>query len=142
MAGKLGAKHTWDNPPEWLQEGRDISHTSESNRKHYERSLKYYRQRLRATGSWTHHEKINALYKECARRRANGEDVVIDHKVPLISPIVCGLECHWNMEIITAYENAKKGNKFWDDCPHEVNGVPEQVELFEACEQFTLFREA
>ncbi len=130
MAGKLGRQHTWENPPEWLKEGRDISHTSESNRKHYLRSLKYYRHRLRATGSWTDHDKINAVYKECARRRKAGENVVVDHVVPLVSEIVCGLECHWNMEIITDLENAKKGNKYWPDCPNEINGVPEQPDFF------------
>ena len=79
MAGKLGRNHTRDNPPDWLAQDRDISHTSESNRKHYERSIRYYQKRLNATGPWTNHDKINAIYKECKRRRDKGENVQVDH---------------------------------------------------------------
>lgn len=139
MARKLKSYHK-KNPPKWLERGRDLSHTSEKNLSHYKRSLRYFYHKWLAIGPWTNDEEIDKVYAECARRRAAGEKVVVDHIVPLVSGIVCGLECHWNMAIVSEYENTKKSNRFWPDCPQEVNGVPEQAELLEDFEQFTLFR--
>lgn len=34
-----------------------------------------------------------------------------DHMIPLNNPIVCGLHVPWNMRVITAEENLRKGNK-------------------------------
>ena len=138
MSGKLGANATWENRPKWLRDDYCVDHTSFTNRKHYLRSRKYYIKRLRAIGSWTDHEKIKAIEKECKRRRAAGEDVVVDHIVPLVSDIVCGLECHWNLEIITDRENAIKGNKYWPDCPNEINGIPDQRDFFMEGQQHLL----
>ena len=104
--------------PQWLKENCDISHTSKSNRKHYERSIKYYRQFYKATPPWydeDHHKKILAIYKERNRKRKMGLDVVVDHIVPLISDEVCGLNVPWNYQIILRSENSKKSNKYWPD---------------------------
>ena len=115
--------------PRWLEEGRDISHTSESNRKHYLRSLKYYRQLYQATPSWydeSHHKAILSIYKERDRQRKFGKNVVVDHVIPICSDVVCGLNVPWNYQIITERENSQKSNKYWPDMPNE----QQQLDLF------------
>ena len=76
--------------PKWLEDGRDISHTSEKNKKNYLRSLKYYRQIYEATPKWYsefHHKEILRIYKECRRKRMHikfrrKESVRCDRTVP------------------------------------------------------------
>ena len=126
MKPKLLPHHTWENPPEWLKPNRDISHTSESNRKHYERSIKYYTKLLRATGPWTDHENIWAIYEEAEKRRKAGENVVVDHIVPITSDIVCGLQCSRNLQIITEKENTWKSNTYWPEGPMDC-GIKDQM---------------
>lgn len=41
----------------------------------------------------------------------------VDHIVPLKSELVCGLHCGFNLRVIPAEYNLKKGNRYWDDMP-------------------------
>lgn len=41
----------------------------------------------------------------------------VDHIIPLQSLLVCGLHCGFNLRVIPAEENIKKGNRWWDDMP-------------------------
>lgn len=41
----------------------------------------------------------------------------VDHVVPLQSPLVCGLHCEANLQILTRSENRAKGNFHWPDMP-------------------------
>jgi len=132
MSGKLG-RNAKKYPPAWLQEGRDISHTSESNRQHYERSIVYYKKLLLAMPEWLtdeHHKQMRKVYKECARRRANGENVVVDHIVPVCGETVSGLMVPWNLQIITAKENNWKSNWWWPDGVMDIR-TGKQTDLFE-----------
>ena len=56
---------------------------------------------------------------EAKLRRKNGEDVHIDHIVPICSDIVSGLHVPWNLEVIDAVANMKKSNNWWPDMPFQ-----------------------
>lgn len=61
-------------------------------------------------------------YAMCRRRdemRARGENVELDHIVPVVSDKVCGLNVHWNLEIRSAAVNGKKSNRIWPQMPGE-----------------------
>jgi len=68
---------------------------------------------LRAIPPWANLDEIRQLYEEAAKM----SEVHVDHIVPLISPIVCGLHCSANLQIIGASENCSKGNRIWPDMP-------------------------
>jgi hypothetical protein len=67
-----------------------------------------------ATPPWSDSKEINAIYRECRRRRARGEDVVVDHDIPLAHKYVCGLHVATNLKIISSCDNHRKGNH---SCP-------------------------
>jgi hypothetical protein len=70
--------------------------------------------KLRATPAWADMAHIAAFYrwaKEC--QAATGLKVNVDHVVPLVSDVVCGLHCPANLCILTEKANKAKGNA-WD----------------------------
>ena len=71
----------------------------------------------RAIPMWADRDAMRAIYVEAATRKARGEDVVVDHIVPLTSRLVCGLHCEQNLRIIQRRENLRKRNYFWPDMP-------------------------
>lgn len=72
-------------------------------------------QRRRAP--WYDSQAVKKLYAEAEARRAAGEDVHVDHVVPLRSPLVCGLHVQTNLAILEAGPNRAKGNRVWPDMP-------------------------
>lgn len=60
-----------------------------------------------ATPGWAEWIEIKQLY-DLAKTRG----LVVDHIVPITHPLVCGLHCYSNLQLITAEENGQKSNSF------------------------------
>ncbi|MNC39344.1 hypothetical protein D3C75_879980 [compost metagenome] len=60
-----------------------------------------------ATPGWSETEEIKALYKQ-----AEEQGLEVDHIVPLKHPLVCGLHCLANLQLLPEAENRSKHNTF------------------------------
>lgn len=69
-------------------------------------------EKTRATPAWACSETIRDFYAE-----AEYFGMEVDHIVPLRSPLVCGLHCEANLQLLSARDNLKKGNRRWPDMP-------------------------
>ena len=69
--------------------------------------------KLNAIPPWADHEAIKEIY-----RMAKEQGLHVDHIVPLVSPIVCGLHVHYNLQLLTPFENSSKGNRYWPGMPN------------------------
>jgi 5-methylcytosine-specific restriction endonuclease McrA len=77
-------------------------------------------QTKRATPSWADMKAINTVYAEARRKtQETGELHVVDHIVPKISKLVCGLHVPWNLQVLHWRENAQKGAYWWPGMPNE-----------------------
>jgi alpha-galactosidase/6-phospho-beta-glucosidase family protein len=89
-------------------------HISDNNA----RSAKRHASKLQATPFWSETKQNQAVYKEAKRLELEtGIKQHVDHIVPLISDLVCGLHVLANLRIIPASENCSKGNHHWPDMP-------------------------
>jgi hypothetical protein len=72
--------------------------------------------KLQATPLWLSEEDKQAMrdiYIQAAElTRGTGIRYNVDHIVPLTNDRVCGLHVPWNLQIIPAWENLSKGNRF------------------------------
>lgn len=74
-----------------------------------------YLQRRLATVPCSNPLEIASIYEACRKRSAvTGVPHHVDHIVPLQGRMVCGLHVHWNLQIMTASENCRKSNRFFD----------------------------
>lgn len=74
--------------------------------------------KLVAMPRWADADAIIAIYETSKRLTlTTGVKHHVDHIVPLISSIVCGLHCEANLSVIPATENWKKRNLRWPDMP-------------------------
>lgn len=74
--------------------------------------------KLHATPDWAIHFFIREAYAlSRLRTQLTGISWHVDHIVPLINPLVCGLHTHTNLQVIPAVANTAKGNQVWPDMP-------------------------
>jgi hypothetical protein len=83
------------------------------------RAVRWFGRLYHATPKWADMKKVRAVYRERDRRRAAGEDVEVDHIVPLFHPLVCGLHNEFNIRVFPAGPNNAKSNHTWPDMPGE-----------------------
>jgi len=103
---------------------RPLEEKQNYKRRHKDKFPEYYatlnnvrkRRHRNATPSWitkVQKQTMRHLYEQAAQlTKITGERYVVDHIVPLINPVVCGLHVPWNLRVITQEENLKKSNKF------------------------------
>ena len=68
--------------------------------------------KIQRTPAWADQEAIQEIYDTASFLRDIGEDVHVDHIIPLQGEKVSGLHVHNNLQIIDAKENISKSNKF------------------------------
>lgn len=75
-------------------------------------NMRRYASKMNATPAWADNETIEQFY-ECAQVfRRIGLNMHVDHIVPLQGKAVCGLHVHNNLQILTAFANQSKSNRF------------------------------
>jgi hypothetical protein len=78
------------------------------------RDMQRYMRRKKRNGCppWADQKKIEAVYAIADfLTRKTGVPHEVDHYYPLMHPLMCGLHVHWNMRVITAEANQRKGNR-------------------------------
>lgn len=65
---------------------------------------------------WANKQAIHSIYKQSQELTLlTGIQHHVDHIVPLVSALVCGLHCEDNLRVITATENISKSNNLVED---------------------------
>ena len=90
----------------WRQENKD-KNTAKSNR--------YRASKIKATPSWLteeQHKQIESFYWLANLQKELTDDSYhVDHIIPLKGKTVCGLHVPWNLQLLKATDNIKKGNR-------------------------------
>jgi len=113
-------KRTYDPKQRKEQYYRDHSKSKEDRREYYASNKEdyYYRKamrraaKLKATPAWYEAELVSIVYKKAKELCCQ-----VDHIVPLQNPLVCGLHCWANLQLLPEDLNKSKGNHYWPDMP-------------------------
>lgn len=78
----------------------------------------YRARRMQATPRWVDKAAIASIYELAQQERAlTGNNVTVDHTVPLKHALVCGLHVPWNLMLVHHGYNSRKRNNTWPDMP-------------------------
>jgi hypothetical protein len=65
---------------------------------------------------WASAWQIRMFYAVAAQRRCvTGTEWSVDHLVPIEHPLVCGLHCASNLQVVPLLDNIRKSNNWWPD---------------------------
>ena len=99
-----------DNPA--LNAERQRKYRSQHPEKKRAAWARYHTQKMRAMPPWVARATVDRVYMQAEETsRATGVKHHVDHIVPLRSHVVCGLHVPWNLQVLSAYDNMKKGNR-------------------------------
>jgi hypothetical protein len=95
-----------------------------------ERTRRYQAAKLSAWPKWANKAAMWMFYQSAIdATKTTGKPHEVDHIVPLISPLVCGLHCEFNLKVLPRFNNRSKANRTWPDMP-EVCYVDEGTAWF------------
>lgn len=86
------------NNKTWVDKNREIKYAHNTKRR---------ASKLKATPKWYEKELIIELYNQSSK------ETHIDHIIPLVNDLICGLHCIDNLQAISAKENLEKSNKLY-----------------------------
>jgi hypothetical protein len=77
--------------------------------------------KLQAIPGWADDDQIRHIYEKAKEWSAVlGIELHVDHTIPLKSPLVCGLHCPDNLQLLEKSINISKGNRTWPDMPENI----------------------
>lgn len=83
-----------------------------------------WRKYKRARPSWAVPSEIMRFWTQSRQMTARtGVQHSVDHIVPLQHPLVCGLHCPANLQVIPRLDNLRKSNSYWPDMWGEQTGL-------------------
>lgn len=81
-------------------------------------NAKKHADRRRACVAWANQKEIDKIYEKAYEvTKQTGKRWEVDHIVPIVSPIVCGLHVEHNLQLMIKEENISKFNRYWPDMP-------------------------
>lgn len=108
----------------WTRANRDKRRASTARRK---AAL------LKATPAWANVNAIERFYRLAGELQTlTGIPMHVDHIVPLQHPLVCGLHCEKNLQIVPARFNEAKKNYWWPNMFAPIRKAYAQPDMFVA----------
>jgi 5-methylcytosine-specific restriction endonuclease McrA len=103
------------NTPKKISKGKKLyKDLDPEQRRKYINRVNIRQEKIKqATPGWANQDVILAYYIVCQNiTKMTGIKHEVDHIIPIQHPLVCGLHCETNLQIITEKENIQKSNKF------------------------------